>query len=378
MFKGIFWWHALIYGLILVALAYANGCGDSSVVTTTTTTLPASGWQKIGGGMDAPVYALIFDDSGVLIAAGSFDEANGIADTRHIARWNGTRWEPLGKGLSGVVNALARDSSGNIYAGGNFTTAHNSDGDVSVSNLARWNGTVWQDVGGGVNGEIYALAFDSAGMLYVGGSFTSAGGNIVSNAAAWDGLAWRNLAGGTDSPVHAVASNSTYRLVAGGSFLNTVSGVNANRIASWNGVSWSDLSSGRSYYINAIAPVTANIFAGGALIDSTTSDKRILSRFDGSSWEQLPVGASDGEMVSSIVADSSGKIYIAGKFAAAGGVTVNGLAAYDGATWEAFGSGLDGNLVRAVALDGSGNIYVGGDFSSAGGVSVSYIAKYIK
>src|SRR3989339_1128827 len=185
------------YALILGVLIYTFGCGGvSTVSTTTSTTLPASGWQTIGGGMDAPVYALIFDASGALVSAGSFNSAGGITDTSHIARWNGTRWEAIGKGLNGVVNALARDSSGNIYAGGSFTVAHNSGGDLAVANLVRWNGSIWQDVGGGVNGEIYALAIDPSNNLYVGGSFTSAGGNIVSNVAEWDGLAWRNLAGG--------------------------------------------------------------------------------------------------------------------------------------------------------------------------------------
>ncbi|MFA6169860.1 MAG: hypothetical protein WCW67_07920 [Candidatus Margulisiibacteriota bacterium] len=366
----------IVYALIVGALTYTFGCGGSSPATTTTTTLPSASWQGIGGGTDAPVYALIFDNSGYLIAGGSFTNASGIADTSYVARWNGSRWEPLGKGLNGTVYVLAKDSHGYIYAGGTFSIAHNSSGDVAASNLARWTGTAWEAVGGGVNGDVYALAIDPSDNLYVGGSFTSAGGTIVQNVAEWDGLAWRNLAGGTDSPVHSLSYDATYKLIAGGAFLNTVSGVSAKRIARWNGASWSDLSSGRDYYINATVTVTTNVFAAGALID--TSDKRIMARWDGTSWEQLAVGTAVGDSVNALVADSLGKVYVAGKFATAGGVTVNGLTAYDGATWEAFGGGLDGNLVRAVALDASGNIYVGGDFSKAGGVSVSYIAKYNK
>jgi hypothetical protein len=56
----------------------------------------------------------------------------------------------------------------------------------------------WDHVGHGAtsttpsfNGAVYALYRDPSSTLYVGGSFTSAGGNFhAQRIAAWDGAQW--------------------------------------------------------------------------------------------------------------------------------------------------------------------------------------------
>jgi hypothetical protein len=40
-----------------------------------------------------------------------------------IAKWDGTSWYALGSGLNNVANALAFDSSGDLYVGGTFVIA---------------------------------------------------------------------------------------------------------------------------------------------------------------------------------------------------------------------------------------------------------------
>src|SRR5437773_1340663 len=68
-----------------------------------------------------------------------------------------------------------------LYLGGDFTYVH----DVNVSKLARWNGTSWSAGGGGVVGQVFALAVydDGSGpALFAGGVITNAGGVLpVSN-----------------------------------------------------------------------------------------------------------------------------------------------------------------------------------------------------
>jgi hypothetical protein len=92
-----------------------------------------------------------------------FTTAGGSTAT-YIAKWNGSAWSALSGGLNATVSALALDTSGNVYAGGSFTTC-----------IAKWNGVAWSALAGGLNNTVYALAFDSTGNLYAGGSFTTVG-----------------------------------------------------------------------------------------------------------------------------------------------------------------------------------------------------------
>jgi hypothetical protein len=115
------------------------------------------------------------------------------ASVDNIGFWDGNRWWPMGNGLTNTVNALAFVGS-ELYAGGNFTTAGNA---TPLRRIAKWNGTTWTEVGGGItNGTVSALA-GSASTLYVGGSFTSVGGVTNRNRLLkWDGSQWSTLGSG--------------------------------------------------------------------------------------------------------------------------------------------------------------------------------------
>ena len=76
-----------------------------------------------------------------------------------------------------------------IYAGGGFINS----GSQSITNLAVWNGATWSAVGGGVNGNVYALAFNG-GDLYAGGYFNQAGAVLATNVARWSGAPGRRWA----------------------------------------------------------------------------------------------------------------------------------------------------------------------------------------
>ena len=77
--------------------------------------------------------------------------------------------------------------------------------------------------------------------------------------------------------------------------------------------------------------------------------------------------------------DGSGPaLYVGGYFTFASGVTVNGIARWDGSGWMPLGSGMDGGvLALAVFDDGSGPaLYAGGRFFTAGGAAASRIARW--
>jgi hypothetical protein len=202
------------------------------------------------------VHCLIVHDDGsgpALFAGGAFTSAGGAAASA-IARWNGTNWTPLAGGMGGSftpdVYALAvyDDGAGPaLHAGGDFLNANG----VPAKHVARWNGVGWSGLGTGTNGNVYALAAFDAGEgseLHAAGDFGNAGGVAgVGRIARWNGLRWAKLAeAGMQADIFALIAfddGSGPSLVAGGTF-TAASGVAANRVARWDGVSWSPLASG--------------------------------------------------------------------------------------------------------------------------------------
>ena len=186
----------------------------------------------------------------------------GIGDgNNHIAKWNGTNWSSMGR-IEGVwsssssvsINALVA-SGGNIYIGGCFTSVAG----VPVSGIAKWDGTNWSSLGGGVSStnfyapQVNVIILGNNGDLYAGGYFTSAGGVPTLNIARWDGTNWSSLGSGlnglsggcqprTRGPVLALAIKGK-DLYAGGD-ITSAGGLPANYIAKWNGGVWTPMGSG--------------------------------------------------------------------------------------------------------------------------------------
>jgi hypothetical protein len=365
-------------------------------------------WSPLGSGMGGGsvpfVYALkVFDDGTgpALHAGGEFDTAGSVT-VNNIARWSGLPWRPLGSGMDGTfvpgdVFALAvfDDGSGPaLYAGGDFITA----GGVSVSYIARWNGTFWSPLGSGIEGEVFALAVFDDGTgpaLYAGGDFDTAGGVSTDRIARWDGTSWSPLGsglGGTSVEALAVFDDGTGpALYAGGAFA-TAGGVTANHIARWDGTSWSPLGSGMSGgWVYALAVFDDGtgpaLYAGGDFTTAGGVAANEIARWDGTSWGALGSVLSGGssDVVEALVVFDDGTapaLYAGGRFTAAGGVTVDNIARWDGTSWGALGSGISGGsfpIVQALAVfdDGTGPaLYAGGRFTAAGGVTVDGIARW--
>ncbi|MCH8011495.1 MAG: hypothetical protein IIA61_06045 [Candidatus Marinimicrobia bacterium] len=84
----------------------------------------------------------------------------------NIARWDGSNWHPLDGGVSGYVRGIAV-SGDDVYVAGFFTRA---DGGETVNSNARWDGSSWHPLAAGVNGPVFAIAV-SGDDVYVGGWF---------------------------------------------------------------------------------------------------------------------------------------------------------------------------------------------------------------
>lgn len=254
-------------------------------------------WSALGTGMNGQVSTIALGPDGTLYAGGDFTTAGGTAAAR-IAKWNGSAWSALSTGANGSVNALTVGLDGILYAGGDFTSP--------ATRVAAWNGIGWSGLTSGANANVSALAIDpTTGYLYVGGSFTVAGGvGNTAYIAYWDGSAWHAMSTGMDALVATLAFSSDGILYAGGSF--TVAGtISASRIASWNGGSFSALGDGVTGGDVAYLQVGADgvLYVGGAF--TTAGDLALndgIARWNGSSWSHVDIDLPGSPTVNSLLA----------------------------------------------------------------------------
>ncbi|MEW6158168.1 MAG: hypothetical protein AB1813_12090 [Verrucomicrobiota bacterium] len=358
-----------------------------------------SRWSKLGLGMRGKylntgwrVNALAISGTD-LYSAGSFTSAinsNGTAVTvNSIAKWNGTNWSSLGLGVSGDgdVNALAV-SGGDVYAGGNFTTATNSNGAaIAVNRLAKWNGSTWSALGSGVNGTVRALAV-SGSDLYVGGSFTTAGGLTVNRIAKWDGTRWLALGSGMEGqftigfPVVNALTFLGGELWAGGRF-TMAGGVPVHQIAKWNGNTWSDGSQGLGDFGNIVYSLVVSggaLYAGGGFFSGQSFLSGCVARWDGSSWSAVGLGIHKEVLAMAV---SGGNVYAGGRFnsttnEAGQAVTTLRIAQWNGNDWSVPGLAQEGTKFIPSDFSLLGNeLYAIGTVATAGvGAAEKFVAKW--
>jgi hypothetical protein len=242
----------------------------------------------------------------------------------------------------------------------------------------------WASLNPGVPGAnyiVHAIAVDGSGNVYVGGEFTWIGTVAANYVAKWDGSAWSALGSGMGgfggSTVVQALAVSGPNLYAGGWF-TTAGGVTVNGIAKWDGNAWSALGSGMaqdsgttSGGVYALTVSGTNIYAGGQFTAAGGVTANYIAKWDGSTWSALGSGM-DG--VAGALAVSGTNLYAGGGFTTAGGAAVSNIAKWDGNTWLALSSGMDGE-VDALAVSGT-DLYAGGWFTNAGGVAANYIAKW--
>jgi len=145
-----------------------------------------SQWVTVGQ-FNWAIHALLSAGPNTLYVGGQFDQVNG-ATSKHIAQWNGTSWSALGAGIENGnvfydhnVATLLQSKSGLLYAGGNFQKS----GETPLHHLAAWDGSTWSAVGGGLGGQVQALAHDAQETLFVGGAFLKAGATPAQFIAAY-------------------------------------------------------------------------------------------------------------------------------------------------------------------------------------------------
>lgn len=183
-------------------------------------------WRAVGT-VNGAVWALA-TWQGKLYIGGGFSKAGGVT-ANGIASWDGSNWEALGAGMSGgyspAVFALHvfDDGSGEkLYAGGRFDKL----GGIQ-SAVACWDGSAWSKPGDGLRltdtfGDIEAMTLLDDGngpALFVGGAYFRPVGGSQTNVARWDGQSWTEVGqylGGRTTGLAAFDDGSGMKLYNGG------------------------------------------------------------------------------------------------------------------------------------------------------------------
>src|SRR3954453_1833198 len=154
----------LLSGVFLAAV-----CGAGSLIAA-----PGdSHWDRQFGlpGVTNRVSALRFNGNKLYASGGAVALGGLVATNTGVDVFDGTNWSNAAGELEGGtcviedIGFLRND----IYVGGVFSRA---DG-VSSPGLAKWNGSDWVNIG--FAGVVLAMVSDGTN-LYVGGTFTNAGG----------------------------------------------------------------------------------------------------------------------------------------------------------------------------------------------------------
>lgn len=357
-------------------IAAGNFTEAGGVAAPTIARWDGAAWHPMGSGASGNPNSMVFDlelYDGDLYAAGRFSHMDGVPASG-VARWDGSGWHGLQGGV-GVVNGLNVASAmtvqgGTLVVGGAFSTVNGNA--VPADGVARWDGSSWT----GLNDAYNVISIEGLGVyndeLIAGGSFVQAGTNVLDFIVRWNGTGWEELGGGTNDHC---TTFGIYNgdLIVGGWFTNA-GGVSSLRIARWNGISWSSLGFGMRG-VGALAVFGDELIVGGASSQASGLATSFVLRYDGEQPSYLGPGM-DG-----VVYDFetyAGELIAAGSFAAvtgAGDNVVTGLARRTDTGWERLGGQVGGGYVLDVALY-NGDLIASGTFTEIAGNFFPGIARW--
>jgi hypothetical protein len=260
---------------------------------------------------------------------------------------------------------LALDATGNVYVGGYSTATWGaplqpfSGGvDAFVAKLDSSGNLLWNTfLGGSGVDEIYGLAADATGNIFVTGYST----------ATWG------------SPV----------LAFGGGTATLVAKLDSTGTVIWNTFLGGGFSFGRAVAVDAMGNVYLTGHSGGswgspirAFIGGPFDAFAAKLDFNGNLIWNTFLGGGGADYGNSVAADMSGNIIVGGNSETgwgsplqpyAGGIAgfIAKLDATGTLTWNTFLGGGGNDSVEALALDGGANIYISGNSASTWGSPIN-------
>ncbi len=274
-------------------------------------------WQKLPDQVDGDVGAIVFDSAGRAYFGGNMTVTTASQTLHNLAIFDGTTWSGLSTAVPGEVVALAMGPNDELYA------ATTGGGAFSVH---QWTGSTWQQLGATFANNIQAMAVLPNGDLYIGGQFDQdANGTALSGIARWDGSGWVPVGGGIDKTGY-VSKMTVYdgKLLVIGHFGEVGGSTPAGSVALWDGTAWDALNGGiPPRFPNGPAPTVTGVVAkaNGFFVTGTFPTVgplpvNYIAWYDGQDWFALGSGLSD---MGQAMAIADHQLFVGGLFTAAGG-----------------------------------------------------------
>jgi len=314
---------------------------------------PTAGMQGLMG-WDGPSVRVIAAFEGGIVAGGRLDFAGapgGWMPCFGTARWDGGRWSAFGDRWDDLELIDLAWHQGSLYAAGYFqrgseygwgarfvggqwvlldqpfantTCLASALGNLflgggiaagSTGGVARWDGSAWHDVGGGITSGNYVAAMTAYGdELIAAGDFTEMGGVACRNVAAWSPLTgWHPLGEGLDVPVSDLTSRD--------GTLYAALPCAAHGVARWKDGHWEPLDGPPGVY--ALGWFRGRLVASGDYFPGQ------IAYLDASgTWR--PIGSGLNGIAASFVEQDS-SLFVGGFFSRAGDKVAYGFAQWRGA-----------------------------------------------
>ena len=382
-----------------------------------------SSWLELDGGTNGEIYTLATDGV-TLFAGGSFSR---VGDTlgSHVALFDGIHWYPmydegeLAQGTNGEVLDLEASST-DIYTAGGFGTA----GGRNVSNIASWTRNPrWNNLSSGTNNKVRAVTWSAFGPV-IGGDFTTAGGATVNGVAMFNGTDWQPMGNGANGQVLELTTVSgeavgygrflspyeytiarfrndqweelgnqtktitVNNMVSDGQYIwagthsSYTKGAYLGGLAYWDTQRWRTLSNALGGYWNANEAVNAlqlwndgSIIAAGNFSLAGGDSIAAICRWNGEMWDDMgaPFAGLSYAAVNTMQMYMN-KLYVAGNFTDIAGSGSSNIGAWDGITWSGVAGGVSGEIFALEVFDNQ--LYAGGDIWQVNGVSQYKIARW--
>lgn len=314
----------------------------------------------------------------------------------------GQYWRALGKGTVGPneVQTLFGDSvSDRLLAGGTFLHLRNDADTVLGFGQAAWNGTRWDSLAtriqafGGESAQPTHWFLRFQGDLYACGGFGLflANGEVTHHLAKLNEIErrWENLVCNTpieNSITTLVPKIPDTDLYATG-YRESLCGEPESCVFEYDGTTfqkWAPfdlIPDPNDNYVGFVFHYKGKVYMTGLFGDPMDPDDVVtFLRWNGAAWEYVPGWGTYYSPIKEILVKDD-ILYVAGGLNMALGGPGNGVASFDGETWNNLGGGvIDADMPGSTAVLGLAwfhdELVVCGHFTHCGGQPTSSIAKW--